>query len=301
MTIVNSTLTNNVGYYGGVANNGTLTVTKSTISGNEALVGGGISNIGAVTIKNCSVSSNTARAGGAIYNISGTITIRNTTIDGNSADSGGGICDEFGTTTLTNTIVASNTLTNCVGTILDGGHNIDLGDTCGFDPANNSMPNTDPLLGPLTDNGGDTWTHALLPGSPAIDAADPAFCPVTDQRGVSRPIDGDGDGEAVCDIGSYEFEFDPVQADFVGLPTTGLPPLAVTFTNTSTGDYEASLWTFGDGITSTLASPTHTYTAVGAYTVTLTVDGPGGTDTEVKERYITVQYGVYLPVILRSG
>ena len=59
----------------------------------------------------------------------------------------------------------------------------------------------DPLLGPLADNGGFTQTHALLPGSSAIDAgnSDPAVCPDTDQRGVARPI---GNG---CDIGAYEF------------------------------------------------------------------------------------------------
>jgi PKD repeat protein len=93
----------------------------------------------------------------------------------------------------------------------------------------------------------------------------------------------------------------PVQADFAAKPTAGLPPLTVVFTNTSTGDYDTSLWLFGDEIASTLESPTHTYTAAGAYTVTLIVDGPGGTDTEVKPQYITVQYGVYLPLLLSSG
>lgn len=64
-----------------------------------------------------------------------------------------------------------------------------------------------PMLGPLADNGGPTWTHALLPGSPAIDAGDPALCEATDQRGVARPKNGDGDGNPVCDIGAFEADF----------------------------------------------------------------------------------------------
>jgi CSLREA domain-containing protein len=71
----------------------------------------------------------------------------------------------------------------------------------------------DPLLGPLADNGGPTLTHALLPGSAALDALT-GFCPATDQRGFARPYDGNGDGTAVCDIGAYETA--PAGADFDG-------------------------------------------------------------------------------------
>ncbi len=89
-------------------------------------------------------------------------------------------------------------------------------------------------------------------------------------------------------------------ADFTASPTEGVLPLTVTFTNTSTGDYTSSLWDFGDGITSTLTNPTHTYTAAGVYTVTLTVSDGIDTSTMTKAGYINVRYGVYLPLILRN-
>jgi PKD repeat protein len=85
----------------------------------------------------------------------------------------------------------------------------------------------------------------------------------------------------------------PLQANFVATPTTGVAPLTVTFTNLSTSGYTFSLWDFGDGVTSTQASPTYTYTTIGAYTVTLTVSSGsalllGCSDTLVRPNYITV-------------
>ena len=59
----------------------------------------------------------------------------------------------------------------------------------------------DPDLGPLADNGGFAPTHALLPGSPAVDSG--AGCAIADQRNVPRPMDG-GSGSPVCDMGAYE-------------------------------------------------------------------------------------------------
>ena len=91
-----------------------------------------------------------------------------------------------------------------------------------------------------------------------------------------------------------------VTADFAASPTEGVAPLAVTFTNTSSGDYTSSLWDFGDGITSTLTSPIHIYTVAGVYTVTLTVSDGIDTSTMAKAEYISVRYGVYLPLILRN-
>jgi PKD repeat protein len=98
---------------------------------------------------------------------------------------------------------------------------------------------------------------------------------------------------------------EPVVADFTAVPTEGVAPLQVQFTNLSTGDYATSLWHFGDGISSTQRGPTHTYTTTGTYAVTLTVSGPGGDDTETKAAFITVRqaqedYYVYLPIILRN-
>jgi len=97
--------------------------------------------------------------------------------------------------------------------------------------------------------------------------------------------------------------YEPVQAGFAGSPSAGIPPLLVTFTNQSTGDYDTCAWTFGDGGTSSSCSnPTHTYATEGVYTVALTVSGPGGTDTQTRDQYITVQdeYRVYLPLVLRG-
>ncbi|MCP3917374.1 MAG: PKD domain-containing protein, partial [bacterium] len=77
-------------------------------------------------------------------------------------------------------------------------------------------------------------------------------------------------------------------AEFSANPTSGLAPLAVTFSDLSSGEVASRSWNFGDGGTSTMQSPSHTYVADGDYTVSLTVTGPGGTDTETKLDYITV-------------
>jgi PKD repeat protein len=77
--------------------------------------------------------------------------------------------------------------------------------------------------------------------------------------------------------------------------------LTVQFTNNSTGDFTQNLWHFGDGITSTLPSPSHTYGAAGSYTVTLAINGPGGNDTQTKAEYIVVEnHQAFLPIIIRQ-
>jgi hypothetical protein len=120
---------------------------------------------------------------------------------------------------LRNTIVKS--ACGSVGTYVSEGGNIGtVEDSCGLtDPTDQVVPEADLGLGPLADNGGAKWTHAPLPGSPVIDAVPLSDCtydddgrPETpevplpkDQRGVPRPLDGDGDDVALCDSGAVEF------------------------------------------------------------------------------------------------
>ena len=77
-------------------------------------------------------------------------------------------------------------------------------------------------------------------------------------------------------------------SDFTGMPLSGVAPLTVTFTNASTGAISGQSWAFGDGGTSTAASPSHTYTAAGNYTVALTSTGPGGSHTKTRFEYVVV-------------
>jgi hypothetical protein len=93
-----------------------------------------------------------------------------------------------------------------VGTLTSLGHNLDSGNTCGFNPAIGDLVNANALLGPLQLDGGPTPTHALLAGSPAIDAGDNTGCPATDQRGISRPLDVVAANATVCDIGAFEVD-----------------------------------------------------------------------------------------------
>ena len=80
----------------------------------------------------------------------------------------------------------------------------------------------------------------------------------------------------------------PPVASFSGSPTSGTAPLAVAFTDTSTGQPTSWAWTFGDGGTSTAQSPTHTYTTAGTYSVSLTVTNTQGSNTLTKTNYISV-------------
>ncbi len=77
-------------------------------------------------------------------------------------------------------------------------------------------------------------------------------------------------------------------AAFTGDPTSGIAPLTVDFTDESTGEITGWAWNFGDGATSTVQNPSHTYADPGTYSVTLTVTGPGGDNSVTRADYITV-------------
>ncbi len=237
MTIVDSTVSRNYaghGRGGGIFNaqSATLELVNSTISDNGAdgdgggLYGGGIFNGGEMTILNSTVSGNTAfdavfggGLGGGIAN-AGSMSLSNSTVSGNSADLGGAIAidprfspDAY--TEIANTLIegecARNGDSSSATWVSKGGNIESPGDTCGFDQTGDQPSVPDPMLGELADNGGPTQTHALLPGSPAInqipveDCLDAEGAPLTtDQRGEPRPETGG----TMCDVGAFERQTD---------------------------------------------------------------------------------------------
>jgi len=185
---------------GGIRNEGELSVVNSTISGNSTDAGGGgILSFGTLWVVNSTISGNMAGQGGGIYEVGGMLSVVNSTISRNSAPwGGGGVFVYQGDATLHNTIVAGNEAQGADDNVSGP-----------LDPASSyNLLDGNPVLGPLADNGGPTQTHALLPGSPAIEAGDPdpADPPPTDQRGAERIVDGDGDGTARMDIGAFEYD-----------------------------------------------------------------------------------------------
>jgi len=195
---------------GGIYIQPPVTISNSLFYQNSATDSGGAffqNGYYTSTFTNVTMSGNTAENGGAAaVTMSAQADLLNVTIFGNQATSqGDGIFVEGAdaTVNIQNTLIAGNFEANCAGTITSLGNNLEDADTCGLN-GTGDLVNTAPLLGVLEDNGGFSFTHALLPGSPAIDAGSATTCPGVDQRGIIRPQDGDLDGTAVCDIGAFE-------------------------------------------------------------------------------------------------
>jgi uncharacterized repeat protein (TIGR01451 family) len=256
---------------GGIFNAGTLTVTGSTLSGNTAggpgggQDGGGLVNSGGTaTLTNSTLSGNvTGGSGGGVFNPGGTVNLNFVTLTNNTAartgfagtpGHGGGVWTGTGATlNVRNSILAGNFDQGGAGAIPDvagpsasGGNNlvgIRTGGTgftpgAGGDQAGSASAPLDPRLGPLQDNGGPTFTHALLPGSPAIDAASPQGAPNTDQRGAPRPQDGTGIGTALPDVGAFEApaaSADLAVTNAAAAAATAPGPLTYTITVTNNG------------------------------------------------------------------
>jgi hypothetical protein len=249
---------------GGIYNAGTLTVRNSTLSGNSAsgsiysyaYDGGGIYNASTLTVSNSTLSGNSAYgAGGAIYTyLTNSVTLTNVTLTANRTNSfAGGLYVYNDFPVLHNTLIAGN-FSGATGTTPDdvygflnagGDYNL-IGDGTNMHGLSNGVNGNqigsasapiDPLLGPLADNGGPTLTHALLPGSPAIDAGNNAYPTDWDQRGPGYPRIVNG----IIDIGAFEVQApahgrptgqplpDPVPVQALGMPAGPLvgPPRAL--------------------------------------------------------------------------
>jgi predicted outer membrane repeat protein len=225
---------------GGIMNNGgEATISYSTFRGNRAQTGGGILNSGGqVTVTNSLFVENEATGnGGGVNAVSGSVNLTNVTFAQNKADRGGGLYTSgfvnilnstfrhnranlggalfnMSETHTKNSIFADSwnqngtaTNLNCDGpSVISDGYNIVDDGTCVPEmnpPTPGDRRNTDPMLGPLEDNGGPTLSMLPLQGSPAIDGGTNVGCPATDQRGYARPVG------ATCDVGATEYGAEP--------------------------------------------------------------------------------------------
>ncbi len=276
-TLTGSTVSGNFarrggGVYSFGASSGEVTVLDSTISGNLATLfgGGGIYTFGDVTLTQSTISGNSAQGGGGgIATNGGNLMVTHSTVTGNSTGNvSGGIYTNYYSAddeqTIRNSIIAGNSDNGTAPDVrqtagsLTVTHSL-IGDNTGsgLAPApvgspdgNGNLVGTvaspiDPMLDLLADNGGPTATHALLPGSPALDMGDPAAVagsggvPEFDQRGAGFPRVANGR----IDIGAFELQIVPPalpgdynQNDTVGaadyvmwrklLGTTGVPPFS---------------------------------------------------------------------------
>ncbi|MFH2104004.1 MAG: choice-of-anchor Q domain-containing protein [Chloroflexota bacterium] len=225
MTVINTTLSGNAAdEHGGAINNayydgnyGSLLVVGSTLAENTASGGAALANDGSLMTLNSTISGNMADYGAGLLN-DGDALIVFSTIAYNDAYHGSGIYGNTGDVTVEHSLIGPNTAYNCMvnlGTITAQDANLSSDNTCpGFSIV------ADPLLAPLTNNGGLTMTHAPAAGSPALDAAldcndnwgDPLL---SDQRGGTRPQPVGGQ----CDLGAFELDLQaPLPPPLVDIP-----------------------------------------------------------------------------------
>ncbi len=289
LTISRSAIVANQGAYrgGGIAFTfGTLTVTESTIANNST----GLIGFGAAGIAGLSP---------------GTGTVTNSSIVGNnfsriSSSAVGGVA---GALRLQNSIVAGNTVAGVTGSrSSDCGESIEsLGNNLFGDPTGCGAVVSDrlgePGLGALLDPGRAGGAHfPLLPGSQAIDAGDNAVCGATDQQGLARPIDGNGDGVRTCDIGAVEFY--PVVNDLVvldSLRSTYVPPSARERSNPLTAG-----GTFEIAAVFTTAGAQH-ICHVGFQVTTLRGEGGGSPTLLTRRGALIGGEGVIVPARIADG
>jgi hypothetical protein len=199
----------------------TISITNSTISGN----GGGVHNstLSDTVVSNSTISDN----GFGIYNDNGAIaaSVHNTTMSHNGVE-----IQNFNAPvvvvmshTIFNVSPGGHSILNDFGTVTSYGYNISSDDGGGYLNGTGDQINTNPLLGPLQNNGGPTFTHQLLPGSPAIDTGDPDFTPPPfyDQRGPGFPRVVNGR----IDKGSFEVQEGPTPTSTPRPSPTARPAL----------------------------------------------------------------------------
>ena len=273
LSLLQSTISGNSSAFGGgiVTDSGSVSLSNSTISGNSSTYGGGIlTNYGAVSLSNSTLSGNSSGAdGGGIFTFLGSVSLSNSTITGNSASGeGGGIglrADDFndgGRLTLHNSIVAGNTDDGTAPDVLAVGdvandlivENSLIGNTTGSGitsaTGTGNILNQSALLGSLADNGGPTLTHALLPGSQAINAGNNDLALdidnvvlTTDQRGETF----DRIRFGTVDIGAFESSFVAEAAPVVTGIKVGSPDWNSDFVSAIDADGEGFSLEFGSG------------------------------------------------------
>jgi hypothetical protein len=222
LTLIDSTVSGNLALDGGaICTRGAFTMIGSAVTGNGG-EGMPIASSGFTTLINSTVSANSSVTASAIAHGDGQLTLVNSTLSGTDGITAVSLYGDANLVTANSLIVGSNdygfgcshgVFGSWTGSVISNGGNIESpGDTCGLTDPTDLVNVEDLKLGPLADNGGPTMTHALLPGSVAIDRIPPEACLdaegallMTDQRGLPRPVAILGP-EPKCDVGAFEVQ-----------------------------------------------------------------------------------------------